>query len=87
VRQSKDGARTLQATETSPLMPGDVLKINSDIAATNSGSWVAPMHQLEPTLPQHGHTARGTDGTAYVVGAEPELRPIVSGMPVRSRPN
>ena len=28
VRQSNEGAKTLQATETSPLMPGDVLKIS-----------------------------------------------------------
>jgi polysaccharide biosynthesis/export protein ExoF len=86
VRQSKDGARTLQATETSLLMPGDVLKISSDIAASYSGSWVAPMRQLEPTLP-HGRTANGTSGAAYIVGAEPELQPIVSGTPIRSRPN
>lgn len=29
VRQTKDGARTFQAEETSPLMPGDVLKISA----------------------------------------------------------
>jgi polysaccharide biosynthesis/export protein ExoF len=34
VRQSKDGAKNLQATETSPLMPGDVLKINPNGAAS-----------------------------------------------------
>lgn len=55
VRQSKDGARTLQATETSPLMPGDVLKINPKVAAINPSS-VAPVPQLGPTLPSI-HTA------------------------------
>jgi putative ABC transport system substrate-binding protein len=30
LRQSKDGAKALQATETSSLMPGDVLKVNVD---------------------------------------------------------
>jgi exopolysaccharide production protein ExoF len=34
VRASKDGAKTLQATETSALMPGDVLKINPGGAAS-----------------------------------------------------
>ena len=34
VRQSKDGAKNLQATETSPLMPGDVLKINPGNASS-----------------------------------------------------
>jgi polysaccharide biosynthesis/export protein ExoF len=86
VRQSKDGARTLQATETSLLMPGDVLKISSDIATNSPGSSVAPMRQLEPAL-LHGHAANGTGGTAYIVGAEPELQPTASGTPVRSRPN
>lgn len=55
VRQSKDGARTLQATETSPLMPGDVLKITSNVAAINPSS-VAPVWQSEPALP-YIHTA------------------------------
>jgi exopolysaccharide production protein ExoF len=55
VRQSKDGASTLQATETTPLMPGDVLKVNSDVAAVIPGS-VAPVPQSEPTLP-YIHTA------------------------------
>lgn len=50
VRQSKDGARTLRVTETSPLMPGDVLKINPNVAAINPSS-VAPLPQSEPTLP------------------------------------
>jgi hypothetical protein len=35
VRQSKDGARTIRATETSPLMPGDVLKINPEAKGKN----------------------------------------------------
>jgi exopolysaccharide production protein ExoF len=48
VRQSKDGARTLQATETSPLMPGDVLKINSGGGAAITPSSVAPVPQSEP---------------------------------------
>jgi protein involved in polysaccharide export with SLBB domain len=55
VRQSKDGARTLRVTEISPLMPGDVLKINPNVAAINPGS-VAPLPQSEPTLP-YTHTA------------------------------
>jgi exopolysaccharide production protein ExoF len=50
VRQSKDGAMTLQATETSPLMPGDVLKVNPNVTAINPNS-VAPVPQSEPTLP------------------------------------
>jgi protein involved in polysaccharide export with SLBB domain len=33
LRQSKDGTKTLSATETSPLMPGDVLKITPIIAS------------------------------------------------------
>jgi len=33
LRQTKDGAKSLQATETSQLMPGDVLKVNSASAA------------------------------------------------------
>jgi protein involved in polysaccharide export with SLBB domain len=44
VRQSKDGARSLQATETSPLMPGDVLNINPNVAAINP-SPVTPVPQ------------------------------------------
>jgi len=55
VRQSKDGARTLRVTEISPLMPGDVLKINPNVAAINPSS-VAPLPQSEPTLP-YTHTA------------------------------
>jgi polysaccharide biosynthesis/export protein ExoF len=57
VRQSKDGARTLQATETSPLVPGDVLKINPRVIAINPNSVapvnpnsVTPAPQSEPTL-------------------------------------
>jgi protein involved in polysaccharide export with SLBB domain len=66
VRQSKDGARNLQATETSPLMPGDVLKINPNVAAISPSS-VAPMLPSEPTLP-YIHTANKTDVPAGVVG-------------------
>jgi exopolysaccharide production protein ExoF len=52
VRQSKDGARTLQATETSPLMPGDVLKMNpSGTAAAIRPSSVAPLSQPESLIP------------------------------------
>jgi hypothetical protein len=50
VRQSKDGARTLQATETSPLMPGDVLKVNLNVGTINPSS-IAPARQSEPALP------------------------------------
>lgn len=47
VRQSKEGAMTLQATETSLLMPGDVLKINSDMAPTATpGSFWLPQPEL-----------------------------------------
>ena len=43
MRQSKDGANSLEATETSPLMPGDVLKINpSSAAVINPGSAAPP---------------------------------------------
>jgi hypothetical protein len=52
VRQSKDGARTLQATETSPLMPGDVLKINpSGTAAAIRSSSVPSLPQPESLIP------------------------------------
>jgi hypothetical protein len=52
VRQSKDGAKTLQATETSPLMPGDVLKINpAGTAAAIRPSSVAPLPQPAPWIP------------------------------------
>jgi exopolysaccharide production protein ExoF len=45
VRQSKNGAKSLEATETSPLMPGDVLKINpNNVAAINPRS-VTPTPQ------------------------------------------
>jgi hypothetical protein len=50
VRQSREGAKTLQATETSPLMPGDVLKINTNTSAINPTS-LSPMPQSVPTLP------------------------------------
>jgi polysaccharide biosynthesis/export protein ExoF len=33
VRQSRDGPKTIAATETSPLMPGDVLKVKDSVAA------------------------------------------------------
>jgi exopolysaccharide production protein ExoF len=57
VRQSKDGATTIQARETSPLMPGDVLKINPNAAAIKPNAAVinpssaAPALRSEPTLP------------------------------------
>jgi protein involved in polysaccharide export with SLBB domain len=50
VRQSKEGAKTLQATETSPLMPGDVLKINTSTSAISPTSF-PPTPQSVPTLP------------------------------------
>lgn len=50
VRQSKDGVKTVQATETSPLMPGDVLKINLKSAAINPSSVVPLPQQPERTL-------------------------------------
>jgi protein involved in polysaccharide export with SLBB domain len=50
VRQSRDGARTLPATETSPLMPGDVLKITSGTGAINPTS-VSPVPQSGPPAP------------------------------------
>jgi len=53
VRQSRDGARTFQATETSPLMPGDVLKIVPNAAASNPTSSVPPAPQSGPQLPYH----------------------------------
>ncbi len=36
IRQSKGGAKILSATETSPLTPGDVLKVTSRIASDSS---------------------------------------------------
>ena len=50
VRQSRDGARTLPATETSPLMPGDVLKITSGTGAINPTS-ISPIPQSGPPAP------------------------------------
>jgi hypothetical protein len=47
VRQVSDGVRTLRAAETSPLMPGDVLKINSSSAAVSPAT-VDPAPQPEP---------------------------------------
>jgi polysaccharide biosynthesis/export protein ExoF len=47
VRQSRDGPRTIQATETSSLLPGDVLKV---VARTSqiSPNLLAPVPQSEP---------------------------------------
>lgn len=42
VRQTKDGAKTLRAVETSLLRPGDVLKVNPDNATAAGPSSVAP---------------------------------------------
>jgi polysaccharide biosynthesis/export protein ExoF len=42
VRQSQDGAKMLRAAETSPLMPGDVLKVNPDNAAAAGARSIAP---------------------------------------------
>jgi polysaccharide biosynthesis/export protein ExoF len=47
VRLSKGGALSLHASETSPLMPGDVLKIDPNVAA----NWVTPVPESEATLP------------------------------------
>ncbi|HTO67845.1 MAG TPA: polysaccharide biosynthesis/export family protein [Bradyrhizobium sp.] len=47
VRQSRDGATTRAATETSPLMPGDVLKINLKSSASKPVS-AAPVPTPEP---------------------------------------
>lgn len=47
VRQSREGTKTLQATETSPLMPGDVLKIVPKSAPIIPGS-LGPMPTSEP---------------------------------------
>ena len=52
VRQSKDGAKMLQATETSPLMPGDVLKITPKAGAV-SPSFATPI--VPPTDPALTH--------------------------------
>ena len=61
VRQSKDGARTLQATETSPLMPGDVLKITPKAVATSPRR-------------RRSRAAIGPGAGAYSYG-KPELMP------------
>ena len=50
VRQSKDGATTQVAMETSPLMPGDVLKINLKVATAKPVS-IAPLPSPELQLP------------------------------------
>ncbi len=52
-------------------MPGDVLKINPNVAVISPSS-VAPMPPSEPTQP-YVHTANKTDVPAGVVGgARPE---------------
>ena len=56
VRQSKDGARSLQATETSPLKPGDVLKINPNNVAAINPSSVTPVPQSS-LAPPYTHTS------------------------------
>jgi hypothetical protein len=80
VRQSRNGATTLTATETSALMPGDVLKINLRGAVTQPVS-IAPVPSPEPQL---------TDGqTAYksliAWQAEGGVRPFPTG-PITDRP-
>jgi len=57
VRQSKDGAKNLEATETSPLMPGDVLKVSSDNTAAIKPGSGAPEQQSWLAPPQT-HTAK-----------------------------
>jgi exopolysaccharide production protein ExoF len=52
VRQSKEGPTTLRATETSPLMPGDVLKVVPKPAVVVPSvvpSLATPVPQSEPT--------------------------------------
>jgi exopolysaccharide production protein ExoF len=56
VRQSKDGAKMLQATETSPLMPGDVLKITPKAGAV-SPSFAAPVAPSTDPALTHIRTA------------------------------
>ena len=51
VRQTKEGPKTIQATETSPLMPGDVLKVIAKAAAlTPSPAAPAATPQSEPAV-------------------------------------
>jgi len=57
VRQSKEGAKNLQATETSPLMPGDVLKVNLNSAAAIDPSSVVLVPQSPLVAPPNTHTA------------------------------
>ncbi len=47
LRQSKNGAKPLQAAETSPLMPGDVLKVNSAGTAPQSERMIPDVRQEE----------------------------------------
>jgi protein involved in polysaccharide export with SLBB domain len=51
VRQSRDGAKTLQATETSPLLPGDVLKVIPKALSVTTPSSLHSMPQSEPVVP------------------------------------
>jgi polysaccharide biosynthesis/export protein ExoF len=50
VRQSREGAKTLQATETSPLLPGDVLKIIPKALSIIPSS-LHSVPQSEPMVP------------------------------------
>ncbi|WGD49471.1 polysaccharide biosynthesis/export family protein [Bradyrhizobium sp. CB1650] len=48
VRQSREGPQTFQATETSSLMPGDVLKVIAKTTSAVSPSLLGPAPQSEP---------------------------------------
>jgi polysaccharide biosynthesis/export protein ExoF len=61
VRQSRDGAKNLQATETSPLMPGDVLKVNPSSAAAIYGGSVASAPKSLRAPPPNTRAAIRTD--------------------------
>jgi hypothetical protein len=76
VRQSRGSAATQVATETSPLMPGDVLKINLKRGATEPAS-IAPLPPPELQLPDVQTAEKSLiSWPAGVVGGA-RLRPTV----------
>jgi exopolysaccharide production protein ExoF len=54
VRRSKDGTKPLQATETSPLMPGDILKIGVDATCAGATPQSARMVGVQRTSDSGG---------------------------------
>ncbi len=64
VRQSNEGAKTLQATETSPLMPGDVLKISPSSTAAFGASSGTQSSLVSPSAVRTANKKRLTSKAA-----------------------